>query len=226
MTGVFMSQGFIQLHRKILDEWFWKNPNSGHLMTTFLLLANHQEKQVLFEGEKRSIMRGELITTQRDLVDITTIPKTTIKRTIDTLIDGKEIIKIKTKATHIRILRYDHFMTDSFDQRWTKGEPLKVLNNNDNNDNNNTNNQTDVKSVYEEIFYDESFIESVKNKFRLNDEQLEDEIDHMYHSFSEKNKISNNWKSSLKTWLYSGRKIEKNYIQREIAKSNAYDNPE
>ena len=53
-----MSQDFIQLYRKILDEWFWKNPNSGHLMTTFLLLANHKEVQVLFEGKKRIIRKG------------------------------------------------------------------------------------------------------------------------------------------------------------------------
>ena len=38
----------------------------------------------------------------------------------------------------------------------------------DNNDNNNTNNQTDVKSVYGEILHDESFVEIIKNKFRLN----------------------------------------------------------
>ena len=224
-----MSQGFIQLHRKILDEWFWKNPNSGHLMTTFLLLANHQEKQVLFEGEKRSIRRGELITTQRDLVDITKIPKTTIKRTIDTLIDGKEIIKIKTKATHIRILRYDYFMTDSFDQSWTKDEPFKVLNNNDNNDNNYTNNQTDIKSVEDvvaELVDDELFMDEIKNKFHLYSSQVKDEIDHMYHSYREKNKNSYNWKASFKNWLYNGRKIEYNYAQKEMAKSDAYDNPE
>ena len=224
-----MSQGFIQLHRKILDEWFWKNPNSGHLMTTFLLLANHKEVKVLFEGKKRIIRKGELITTHRDLVDITKIPKTTIKRTIDTLIDGKEIIKIKTKATHIRILRYDYFMTDSFDQSWTKDEPFKVLNNNDNNDNNYTNNQTDIKSVEDvvaEIMDDELFMDEIKNKFHLHSSQVEDEIDHMYHSYKEKNKNSYNWKASLKNWLHNGIKIEHNYAQKEMAKSDAYDNPE
>lgn len=224
-----MSQGFIQLHRKILDEWFWKNPNSGHLMTTFLLLANHKEMKVLFEGKKRIIRKGELITTHRDLVDITKIPKTTIKRTIDTLIDGKEIIKIKTKATHIRILRYDYFMTDSFDQSWTKDEPFKVLNNNDNNDKNYTNNQTDIKSVEDvvaEIMDDELFMDEIKNKFHLHSSQVEDETDHMYHSYKEKNKNSYNWKASLKNWLHNGRKIDTNYAQKEMAKSDAYDNPE
>ena len=224
-----MSQGFIQLHRKILDEWFWKNPNSGHLMTTFLLLANHKEVKVLFEGKKRIIRKGELITTHRDLVDITKIPKTTIKRTIDTLIDEKEIIKIKTKATHIRILRYDYFMTDSFDQSWTKDEPFKVLNNNDNNDNNYTNNQTDIKSVKDvvaEIMDDELFMDELKNKFHLHSSQVEDEIDHMCCSHLENNKPINNPKASLKIWLYNGRKIEHNYAQKEMAKSDAYDNPE
>ena len=218
-----MSQGFIQLHRKILDEWFWSDSKLCHLMITLILEANHQLQEVSFQGKKRTIGVGETIRTTRQLASITGIPKSSISRMLKKLCEVDEIKILETKASHIKVLRYHHFLTSDLDENWDKDGTGMGLNNNDNN---NTNNQTDVKSVYEEIFYDESFIESVKNKFRLNDEQLEDEIDHMYHSFSEKNKISNNWKSSLKTWLYSGRKIEKNYIQREIAKSNAYDNPE
>ena len=52
-----MSQGFIQLHRKILDEWFWKKPTIGHLMNTLLLLANHKKAIIPFEGKKRIINR-------------------------------------------------------------------------------------------------------------------------------------------------------------------------
>ena len=218
-----MSQGFIQLYRKILDEWFWKDPKLAHLMATLILEANHQPKMVSFQGEKRMIGRGETVRTTRDLASKTGISKSSISRMFKKLSKENEIDIIETKASHIRVIRYNHFLTIVLDENWDKVGTSVGLNNNDNN---NTNNQTDVKSVYREILHDESFVEIIKNKFRLNDEQLEDEIDHMYHSFSEKNKISNNWKSSLMNWLYNGIKIEKNYIQREIAKSNAYDNPE
>ena len=37
---------------------------------------------------------------------------------------------------------------------------------------------------------DELFMDEIKNKFHLYSSQVEDEIDHMYHSYKEKNKNS------------------------------------
>ena len=54
-----MSQGFIQLYRKILDEWFWSDSKLCHLMITLILEANHQLKEVNFQGKKRIIGIGE-----------------------------------------------------------------------------------------------------------------------------------------------------------------------
>ena len=224
-----MSQGFIPLYRKMLDEWFWKNLNTGHLMNTLLLLANHKKVTIPFEGRKRIINRGEFITTHRDLADFAGMSKSTLKRTLGTLINEEEVELIPTRATHIRIIRYNYFMTGSLDQGWTKDEPLVVLNNNDNNDKNDIYNSTDIKSVNEvisEIMEDEIFTSEVKKKFSLNNHSLEGEIDHMYNNYLEKNKTTYNWKASLKSWLYNGQKIEKNYVEKAFAESDAYDNPE
>ena len=64
-----MSRGFIQLHRKIQDEWFWNDPRLVQTMIGLLLRANHEPKEVSFKGEKRLINRGEHITTYRDLAN-------------------------------------------------------------------------------------------------------------------------------------------------------------
>ena len=223
-----MSQGFIQLHRKILDEWFWKDPKLAHLMVTLILEVNHQPKMVSFQGEKRMIGRGETIRTTRQLDSITGIPKSTISKMLKRLCKENEIEIIKTKASHIRILKYEQYLTDDFDENWDKDGTEMGLNNNDKNDNNYINNQKDIKSFNEvvaEIMDDESFIENIKDKFQLNDQQLEDEVDHMYCSHLENDKPINNPKASFKNWLYNGIKMKINYIQKEIAKSNAYDNP-
>ena len=34
---LYMSQGFIQLHRKIQEEWFWNNSKLSHLMVDLIL---------------------------------------------------------------------------------------------------------------------------------------------------------------------------------------------
>ena len=231
-----MSQGFIQLHRKILDEWFWKDLKLAHLMVGLLLRANHKDNEVTFKGAKRTIKRGEHITTYRDLAEDWGCSKSTVERRLRALEEEGEIRIIETKATHIEIIKYDYYLNDDFvpmmgnsrDQHGTR-ESLNNNDknyNNDKNDKNNINNQTDIKSVDEviaEIIDDESFIENIKDKFQLNDQQLEDEVDHMCCSYLEKNKTTSNWQASLKYWLYNGRKIEQNYINKEIAKSNAYD---
>jgi|LWDU01.1.fsa_nt_gi transcription initiation factor IIE alpha subunit len=228
-----MSQGFIPLYRKIQDEWFWTNSKYAQAMIWLLLKANHEDKEVTFKGAKRTIKRGEHITTYRDLAEDWGCSKSTIERTLRALEEEGEIRIIETKATHIKIIKYDYYLHDDFvpmmgnsrDKHGTR----ESLNNNDNNDKNNIYNQTDIKSVngdISEIMEDEAFISEIKRKFSLNDHTLENEIDHMFNSFLEKNKITNNWKASLKNWLYNGQKIEKNYIAKDRAESDAYDSPE
>ena len=83
-----MPQGFIQLHRKIQEEWFWNNSKLSHLMVDLILRANHEAKEVSFKGEKRTINRGETITTYRDLGQELGSSKSTIERLIKKLIKG------------------------------------------------------------------------------------------------------------------------------------------
>ena len=221
-----MSQGFIQLYRKILDEWFWSDSKLCHLMITLILEANHQLQEVSFQGKKRTIGVGETIRTTRQLASITGIPKSSISRMLKNLCEANEIKILETKASHIKILRYHNFLTSDLDENWDKDGTGMGLNNNDNNNTNNNINVKSVEDVVAEIMDDKLFMDEINNMFRLRGKEIEDQIDHMYHSYREKNKNSYNWKASFKNWLHIGRKIEHNYAQKEMAKSDAYDNPE
>ena len=228
-----MSQGFIQLHRKIQDEWFWTNSKYAHAMIGLLLRANHEDKEVTFQGAKRTIKRGEHIATYRDLAEDWGCSKSTIERTLRALKENGEIRIIETKATHIKIIKYDYYLNDDFvpmmgnsrDKHGTR----ESLNNNDNNENKiNTMNIADLKtserekSATEEIMEDEGFINGIIKKFHIGLPDIKDEIYEMESYYEEKCEKPNSWKPALKTWLIRGKKIEKNINNRMMDDSGEY----
>lgn len=66
-----MSQGWIQLHRQIQDSWLWNDKPyaRGQAWVDLLLLANHKEKTIIFNGKPKVIQRGQLHTSLRKLGD-------------------------------------------------------------------------------------------------------------------------------------------------------------
>ena len=228
-----MSQGFIQLHRKIQDEWFWTNSKYAHAMIGLLLRANHEDKEVTFQGAKRTIKRGEHIATYRDLAEDWGCSKSTIERTLRALKENGEIRIIETKATHIKIIKYDYYLNDDFvpmmgnsrDKHGTR----ESLNNNDNNENKiNTINIADLKtserekSATEEIMEDEGFINGIIKKFHIDKADIKDDIYAMETHYEEKCEKPNSWKSALKKWLIMGKKIEKNINIRMMDDGGEY----
>jgi len=215
-----MSQGFIQLHRKILDEWFWSDSKLCHLMITLILEANHQLQEVSFQGKKRTIGVGETIRTTRQLASITGIPKSSISRMLKKLCEVNEIRILETKASHIKVLRYNQFLTSDLDENWDKDGTGMGLNNNDNN----TNTIADYESAKEEFFNDEESVNKVMNDFGINSiSKLEDEIDHLIADYLEKGKSTKNFLSSVNKWLIIRRKNLGKYGNKIIAESQLFD---
>ena len=58
------SQGWIKLHRKLLDNALWKDCTFQQkvVMITLLLMANHEPKKWIFKGEKFECKAGQFIT--------------------------------------------------------------------------------------------------------------------------------------------------------------------
>ena len=90
-----MVNGFIQLHRKIIDEWFWNNPKLAHLMVTLILEANHKSKEVSFDCKKRLVRRGETIRATRKLESLTGMSRSTISR----------LLKAHVKVRKLKLLQ-------------------------------------------------------------------------------------------------------------------------
>jgi len=66
-----MSQGWIKLHRKLLDSDMWKclSLKQKDIMITCLLLANHKSNQWEFDGKIYTVKPGEFITSYHNLAN-------------------------------------------------------------------------------------------------------------------------------------------------------------
>lgn len=140
-----MNNGFIVLHRKILDHPIWRNEGLVHLFITLLLLASHKEERFLWNGKEETLKRGQLITGRLKLAEITNSPPSTIRDRLKVLENlGILDIKSTSKFSLITIIKYSQYQDkpnkpDSTpDIKPTSNRHQTDTYNNVNNDNNNT----------------------------------------------------------------------------------------
>lgn len=137
-----MSQGWIKLHRQILDNAIARKPMYAWLWTTLLLMANHEDNEFIWNGEKRICKAGQVLTGRDALSLQTGIPSTSIERILNYLENEHQIGQQKTsKFRLITIIKWSEYQildikTDN--KRTTDGQQTDT-NKNDNNDKNEKN---------------------------------------------------------------------------------------
>lgn len=64
-------KGWIKLHRKVLDCWIWNERpfDKPRAWIDILLLSNHADKKIMFNGKPIVIRRGQYLTSIRKLSD-------------------------------------------------------------------------------------------------------------------------------------------------------------
>ena len=61
--------GWIKLHRKILDNWIWEDPEKLRAWIDILLMVNHEDKQIPFNGHIITIRKGQKLTSLYKLAE-------------------------------------------------------------------------------------------------------------------------------------------------------------
>jgi len=142
------NQGWIKLHRKILDNPICKKPNYAWLWVYLLLKANHKEEKFMWNKEIIIIKDGQLLTGRKQLSQETGIPEGTIEGILTAMDkNGHQIQQQKTtKFRIITILNWKEYQqsdrkTDN--KRTTNGQQTDT-NKNDNNEKNEKNISTGV----------------------------------------------------------------------------------
>lgn len=64
-------KGYIKLYRDIRDHWLWDDKpfSKGQAWTDLLMMMNHKEREVMFNGKVVNVKRGSRITSLRKLAD-------------------------------------------------------------------------------------------------------------------------------------------------------------
>ena len=118
-----MNEGWIKLHRKMMN-WEWYNDSKTlHLFIHLLINANHSDKK--WQG--KMIKRGQLITGRDKIKSLTGISTQSIRTSLQRLRDTKELtIKATNKYSLITILNYDLYQfTENSNQQTNQQLTIK-----------------------------------------------------------------------------------------------------
>ncbi|MDD6906582.1 MAG: DnaD domain protein [Finegoldia magna] len=146
-----MAYGWISIHRKIQqsDIWLDKEPfDKRSAWIDLIMMANHEDRQVLFDEKFIEVKRGEKITSLRMLSEKWKWSRSKVKRFLKLLESGSMIeLKIDHQKTTYKIVNYNVYQNEDLskrpqkDHKKTTDGPQTDTNNNINNElimNNNT----------------------------------------------------------------------------------------
>jgi hypothetical protein len=112
-----MNNGWIKLHRKLLENPIFQRSQYVHLWVALLLLANHDERKMMWNGGIIVIHEGQFVTGRKKLAELTGIPEGTIEDILKWLETQQQIRQQKTNkyrlVTILNWKEYQHADTKS-----------------------------------------------------------------------------------------------------------------
>ena len=215
-----MSNGWIKLHRKTLDNPIVMKDTDHFAVWMWLLLnATHSDYDTIYEGERVTLKAGQFITGRKIISKELKINESKIQRILKTF-ESEQQIEQQTnpRCRLISILRWTNYQLDE-QQSEQQVNNKRTLNNKNKNNNNNI-----YVQEFEELW---SLVPKKVNKKKSYQKYLIviKKVDHntIYTSF--KNQVLNNWKDTdpqftpaLNVWL-NGERWE-DVIIKPTAKNN------
>ena len=133
-------QGWIKLHRKIMDNKMWQEKpfSRGQAWIDLLLMANHDDNTFLFDGRFIDLEKGGFITSEHKLMERWGWSKSKVRLFLNELQKQQMIVKnADQKKTTITIYNYSVYQDSETTERPLKDHsktterPLKDPNKND-----------------------------------------------------------------------------------------------
>lgn len=103
-------QGFILLHRKILENPVFVKAELLQLFIYCILKANHKDKEFIFNGRTEKIKRGSFITGQMKLSKDLKQSQSSVYRRLQVLKKlGYIELKVNNKFTLVTVVKYNTY---------------------------------------------------------------------------------------------------------------------
>ncbi|MCU2235398.1 DnaD domain protein [Enterococcus faecalis] len=107
--------GWIKLYRTIQDHWIWENPQYLKWWLDLILMANHQDRKILFDGELKTVKVGERITSEKKLSERWEVSRNTVRKFLDLLVkdDMIELSRSRQNGTWYKVSNYAEYQSFS-----------------------------------------------------------------------------------------------------------------
>ena len=160
-------EGYIKLHRKILDNGIFRKPNVSHLFNYCLLRANWSDKTIVWNSQPLVVERGSFITGRKQIALDTGLSEQNVRSALKTLehfaMVQKSTTKSTTKFSYITVCNYhsyQHFDDEPNQQtnqlatsnQPTSNQQATTDKKNKTNNTKNTNKKKDIASGYSDVF--------------------------------------------------------------------------
>jgi len=122
-----MRNGFISLHRTVLSDPLWSEKpfDRARAWVHMLMIAAHQDYVAVLGNTRIELKRGEILTSERKLMDVFGWSKTKVRSFLNYLeADSKIVQKRDHKKTVITICQYSYYQTPENHKKTSK-EPVK-----------------------------------------------------------------------------------------------------
>ena len=226
-------KGWIKLHRQLQEcpIWYGERFSKGQAWVDLLLLANHRDKKIIFNGEMITIQRGQYLTSTVKLAEKWGWNRKTVSSYLNMLQKENMITKVSDNTrTLVTIENYENFQgIDEYDGQpigqvdgQPTGQPLDNpldsrtdTNKNVKNDNNDKNVKNNIKRFVKPTFEEVDAYCCQRN----NSVDAQAFID-FYESKGWKvgNTPMKDWKAAVRTWERGNQRSANNKQQKEPTK--------
>ena len=111
-----MTNGWIKMHRKLLDNPMAKQPLYCHLWSIMLLLASHKKTEFIFNNKVWVLNPGEFVTGRKALSQKSGISESQVERILKYLKNEHQIeCQVTNKFRIITIKNWDLYQSDVLD---------------------------------------------------------------------------------------------------------------
>jgi len=156
-------EGWIKLHRKLLENPICGKPEWAWVWIVILLKANHQTNKFLFNGQDIEIEKGSFITGRKQLAKETNVSEQTIRSVLKYLETNHQITKkVTNKFTIISVCKYEEYQNiekELTNQQPTTNQPVTT--------NKNDNNVKNINNINLPVKIEDNFEEMLKPSFKI-----------------------------------------------------------
>lgn len=121
-------KGYIKLYRDIRDHWIWTDNEESfdrlHAWVDLIMMANHKDKKVLFNGKLVTVKRGSRITSIRKLSERWGWSRHKVSDFLNALEQDDMITQERaTQKTLINVINYGFYQSSDTRKGPPKGHP-------------------------------------------------------------------------------------------------------